>query len=38
MGNYCTCSNNLIDRENSTQYEFGEKTNLLPEIKLKFEK
>ena len=38
MGNYCNCSNALIEKENSTQCEFGGKLNLLPEIKTKFEK
>jgi hypothetical protein len=38
MGNYCNCSKALIDGEKSTQCEFGEKLNLLAEIKKKFEK
>ena len=38
MGNYCNCSKALIDGENSTQCEFGEKLNLLSEIKNKFKK
>lgn len=38
MGNYCNCSKALIDGENSTQCEFGEKLNLLAEIRKKFEK
>ena len=36
MGTYCTCTN--APRENLTQFEFGEKLNLLNEIQTKFGK
>ena len=38
MGNSCHCSDTQIEKENSTQYEFGERENIITQIKSKFEK
>ena len=38
MGTYCTCANGQYKGENSTQFEFDKKRNLLDEIKSKFVK
>ena len=38
MGNTCTCSKGQIDKEYSTQFEFGEREEILIKLKSKFEK
>ena len=38
MGNTCTCSKDQMDKEYSTQFEFGERKEILIKLKSKFEK